>query len=419
MNSGRTLVLVLLIVMLGCSEGANPEATESDPNTPIASATVDFEATTTPRVASPTASPTLIAPTSTPTETPPPATAESTFSYFASPEYGIQAFLWWRPDIAQRDLALVQGLEFGWVKQSFAWRDIETLEKGKYDWWRPDNIVQAVEEAGLQLLVRIDRQPFWSQAPGSPIMENSPPADYQDFSDFCSVLAERYKGRIAAYQVWNEPNLSREWGEEPPNPEEYTSLLRGCYQAIKAADPQAIVVSAGLAPTGTGLPLAMPDTDYLRGLYEAGASEFFDVLGVNAPGYKASPETAPEEGENNPEYGGGRWFVFRHVEDLRTIMEEEGDGHKQVAILEMGWTTDSVNPTYAWHAVSEEQQADYLVRAYRYARENWNPWIGLMVTIYIADYDWTPEVNEQWWWSITLPDGSLRPAYKALQAMEK
>lgn len=39
--------------------------------------------------------------------------------------------------------------------------------------------------------------------------------------------------------------------------------------------------------------------------------------------------------------------------------------------------------------------------------------------VYIADPDWTAEDNEQWWWAITYPDGSKRPAYKALQDMEK
>jgi hypothetical protein len=340
-------------------------------------------------------------------------------SLFASPDYGVQAFLWWRPEIAQRDLDLVQELEFDWVKQAFAWRDIETLEKGKYDWWRPDYIVNAAEEAGVKLLVRFDRQPFWSQEPGTQPMENTPPADLNDFGDFCGAMAERFKGRIPAYQVWNEPNLSREWGDQPPDPADYTELLKVCYQAIKAADPEAVVISAGLAPTGTGLPAAMPDIDFLQGMYDAGAAEYFDILGLNAPGYKAPPEAAPEEGESNPAYGSGRWFVFRHVEDMRAIMEANEDVDKRVAILELGWTTDEVNPDYAWHAVSEEEQADYLVRAYQYAAENWQPWISLMVTIYIADYDWTPEANEQWWWSITLPDGSTRPAFQALQEMEK
>jgi len=75
-------------------------------------------------------------------------------------------------------------------------------------------------------------------------------------------------------------------------------------------------------------------------------------------------------------------------------MVANGDGRKQVAVLELGWTTDKVNPDYAWHAVDEATQADYLVRAYQYAAEHWRPWMGLMTTIYIADWEWTPE-NEQ------------------------
>jgi hypothetical protein len=375
-----------------------------------------------PSLSPPTASATSNESAATPEAEPataPGTSQETTDGPFSSPEYGVQAFLWWDPKVARRDVALVQEMDFAWVKQSFAWRDIEALEKGKYDWWRADKLVKRVEKAGLNLVVRLDRQPFWSQEVDWPPLENAPPADLADFGDYCGAVAERYKGRIAAYQVWNEPNLSREWGDEVPDPAEYTQLLKVCYQAIKAAAPEAIVISAGLAPTGTGLPAALPDTEFLQGMYDAGAAEYFDVLGTNAPGYKAPPEVSPEEGESNPDYGGGRWFVFRHVEDLREIMVANGDAAKQVAILEMGWTTDTLNPSYAWHAVSEEEQADYLVRAYEYAAENWSPWIGLMVTIYIADHDWTAEENEQWWWAITLPDGTPRPAFHALRDMEK
>ncbi|MCB0027893.1 MAG: cellulase family glycosylhydrolase [Anaerolineales bacterium] len=339
-------------------------------------------------------------------------------TYFASPEYGVQTFLWWRPDIAQRDLALVDEMGFGWVKQHFAWRDIETIEKGSYDWWRPDIIVGLAEDAGLKLLIRLDRQPFWTQPEGMAPQENRPPDNLADFGDFCGAVAGRYKGRIAAYQVWNEPNLRREWGEEPPDPAGYTALLQVCYEAIKLADPDAIVISAGLAPTGNQLPDALPAPEFLQGMYDAGAADYFDVLGVNAPGYKAPPELSPDEAAVSQEYGAGRWFAFRHVEDQRRIMVANGDGAKQIAVLEMGWTLDQVNPSYAWHAVSEQEQADYLVRAYEYAREHWTPWIGLMTTIYIADYDWT-EADEQWWWSITLPDGSPRLAFTALSEMEK
>ncbi len=359
------------------------------------------------------------APTPTPYPTPQLMGEAPVDQLFASPDYGVHTFMWWKPERVEFDLALVDNMGFNWVKQKFSWREIESIEKGSYDWYRPDRIVDKAEAAGLNLVVRLDRQPFWSEPADNAFKDNQPPADLQDFADFCGTVAERYAGRIQAYQVWNEPNLSREWGEQPPNPAEYTELLKVCYEAIKAADPDAIVISAGLAPTGTDSAEAMPDTTFLQGMYDAGAAEYFDVLGLNAPGFKAPPEMSPDETAANPEYGGGRWAAFRHVEDMRDLMVRNGDDHKQVAILEMGWTLDQVNPAYQWFAVDEETQADYLVRAYQYAKENWQPWIGLMTTVYISDYNWTPEEHEQWWWAIVLPDGTPRMAYHALAEMEK
>ena len=336
---------------------------------------------------------------------------------FPSPDYGVHAFLWWKPDTALRDLNLINEMGFTWVKQKFPWRDIEGIEKGQFDWYRTDYIVDEVEKAGLKLVVRLDRQPFWSEPLDNQWQDNGPPGDPADFGDFCGAVAARYRGRIGAYQVWNEPNLNREWGMQPPDPAAYTELLKACYTAIKTADPEAIVISAGLAPTGTNSLEAMPDDKFLQGMYDAGAADYFDVLGVNAPGYKAPPELDPADALDK-KYGGGRWFAFRHVEDIRALMVANGDGHKQVAILEMGWTLDEVNAEYAWHAVDEATQAKYLVGAYQYAAEHWQPWMGLMVTIYIADWEWSPD-DEQWWWAIVLPDGTPRAAYEALKEMEK
>lgn len=412
------LVIILLVLGVACrgDTPANRESTEP-PATAQPTATT-MEVTPSPSTAE-TPSP---APMPSPSPSPSPTLAPTVTNPvsnpgrpFDSPEYGVQAFMWWRPEVARRDLQLIDEMGFGWVKQGFAWRDIETNGKGLYDWWKPDVVVQQAQGAGLKVLARLDRQPFWSQADPNPPLENAPPADMQDFADFCGAMALRYKGRIAAYQVWNEPNLSREWGNRAPDPQAYTRLLKGCYEAIKSADPQAIVISAGLAPTGATPPVAMPDTEFLQKMYEAGAADYFDVLGVNAPGYAAPPEISPAEAEQ--QYG-HRSFAFRRVEDMRDVMVANGDRDKQVAIVEMGWTLDEVNPDYAWFAVDEETQADYLVRAYQFAREEWQPWIGLMTTIYVADYDWTEE-NEQWWWSIVLPDGTPREAYHALKEMEK
>ncbi len=342
---------------------------------------------------------------------------------FESPEYGIQVFTWWKLDVGARDMDLVRDMGFGWVKQIFAWRDIEQIEKGHYDWYRPDLIVDAVHGRNLKLLVRLDHQPFWAQEDGgAEPLPSAPPKNYQDFGDFCHAVAERYKGRIAAYQVWNEPNLSREWGNKPPNPAEYVQLLAACYVGVKSADPNAMVISAGLAPTGTDDDTAMPDDKFVRGMYEAGGARYFDALGVHAAGYMNPPERSPDDTEADPALA-VRWITFRHVEDIRQIMVENGDDDKQIAILEMGWTTDT-NPahtSYNWYAVTEQQQAEYLVGAYQWAKEHWQPWIGLMTTIYMADPDWTPD-NEQYWFAVNRPSFPIpdfRPAYLALKNMEK
>lgn len=141
---------------------------------------------------------------------------EAVQQLFPSPDYGVHAFMWWRPDTIARDLELVNELGFNWVKQKFPWREIEGIEKGQYDWYRPDRIVDEAEEAGINLLVRLDTQPFWSEPQDNLWHENQPPDDYQDFADFCGAVAGRYPGRIGAYQVWNEPNLGREWGKDRP-----------------------------------------------------------------------------------------------------------------------------------------------------------------------------------------------------------
>jgi hypothetical protein len=106
---------------------------------------------------------------------------------------------------------------------------------------------------------------------------------------------------------------------------------------------------------------------------------------------------------------------------MRAIMEKHGDADRRVAILEFGWTTDTIHPEYSWHAVTKEQQADYMVRAYQWAEENWQPWIGVMSLIYIADSGWTQE-REEYWWAITYPQyptPKLKPAYHALSEMPK
>jgi hypothetical protein len=349
-----------------------------------------------------------------PAQEAPPAPPDPSYFRTASPEYGVSTFLWDRPE-ARAVLEQAHGAGFGWQKSLIKWRDIEGAGKGQLDWGRADEIVRDTEKADLNLLVRVDFQPAWARADG---VNNGPPDNLQDYADFIGRLAWRYnkdsrKGRVHAIQVWNEPNLSREWGGQmitQQSAAQYVQLLCAAYRAAKQSDPYVTVVTAGLSPTGTADGTAQPDEQYLQWMYDAGMRGCYDALGVHAPGFKAAPSVSPDEAAADPNLGGQRFFSFRHVEDLRAVMERNGDGDKQVWVLEFGWTSDSVNPAYAWHAVSEDQKAQYLVDAFRWAREHWAPWIGVMTAWTMANPAWTPQ-NEEYWWSITNPDGSPRPAF--------
>ncbi len=182
------------------------------------------------------------------TETQPPAVGSGNYlpASMNSPDFGGQAFLWWKPEIADRDLTLMKEANFKWVKQTFAWETIEGASKGVYDWSIADRVVTHVNEHQLKLLARVSSDPeevgFWA---------GSPPANGDNFADFVFALASRYNcqagsvGCIQAYQIWNEPNLAREWGNSPPDPAQYADFLRKAYAAIKRANPNAIVINAG------------------------------------------------------------------------------------------------------------------------------------------------------------------------------
>lgn len=397
-----------------------PSATAQPPTLTVTAAPTDTPAPTATPAPTDTPAPTATVPA--PTATPRPTRASA--PRMSSPDYGMQIFGWWRPEVADRDMGYVRNAGFTWIKQIFAWYDIEGAGKGHYDWSRSDRIVAQAQQYGLKLLVRVDTAPDWARGGLGPMR------DFNDFGDFLYAMASRYKGLVDAYQVWNEPNLSREWGDQPPDPAAYARLLKVAYTRIKQADPNALVVSAGLAPTTRDDAVAMPDEKFIRGMYAAGAKPYFDFLGVHGAGYKAPPEADPGDVARDPVLTNNdpspesmkRIYCFRHVEDLRRIMVEAGDADKQVVVLEFGWTTDTrPDSPYRWHAVSEEEQADYLVRAYQWAKEHWRPWIGLMSLIYVANPDWT-ENDEQYWWAITLPSWpvpKVRPAYERLKAMPK
>jgi hypothetical protein len=334
--------------------------------------------------------------------------------------YGIQAHAL---HDTERVMQAVNDLRMGWIKQQIRWEHVERGDNA-YNWGDPDRVSQEAQEAGLRVMFSVVAAPDWAR-PGKE--GDGPPDDYATFADFMGAMAARYAGKVQAYEIWNEQNLQREWEGAPLSAADYVTLLRGVYQAIKAADPDAIVVSGGMTPTGVndGV-VAIDDRVFLQQMYAAGLADACDAVGAHPYGF-ANPALAYYTGgdfDPNRSHDDHPSFFYRNtMQDYYDIMVGEGDAHKQVWATEYGWgTVDGMgvqpNEGYEFTAdIDQQQQAQYIADSYRWAAE-WEH----AGAAFLWNLNFWPEVgaeNEMAKFGIVRGDWSPRPAYTALKAVPK
>jgi len=317
----------------------------------------------------------------------------------------------------------VQDLGLSWVKQQVRWEQIEGTQD-HFGWSGLDAIVDAYLQAGFNVMFSVTAAPEWARG-GKP--GNGPPDDYRYLAEFASAMAAHFRGRVRAYEIWNEPNVQSEWEGATLSAADYVRLLAGAYQAIRAVDPGAAVISAAPAPTGIndGI-LAIDDRVFMQQMYDAGLKSYCDAVGAHPYGFANPPDVYYTGGDYDPSRGWDdhRCFFFRNtMEDYYQIMVAHGDGAKRVWATEFGWpTVDGMfvdpNPGQEYaRDVNEFLQANYTDRAYNWARD-WSH-AGVMV-LWNLNY-WTaagPE-SEMAKYSIVRGDWSPRPAYAALKGMAK
>lgn len=327
-----------------------------------------------------------------------------------------------------RALQLTRQAGFNWVKVQARWEDLEG-EPGNINWGFFDRVIGGAEAAGAKILLSVVTAPMWSRPPGSSHDVPGPPADPQTFANFVGAIAARYPGRVGGYEIWNEQNLAREWGGNGrQNAGEYVRMLQASYRAIKAADPAAAVVVGALTPAGNvnlgaGL-LAVDDVQYFAQMYDAGMKGFFDAVGAHPSGFNNAPDLNPLDGAvlgRAGSFRAHRSFYFRNFERYREIMVQRGDGGKQIWITEFGWASGpNPAPEYGYAVDNSEQdQANYLVRAFQIARER-----GYIGPMFIWNLNFAPgadggDVQGKRVFGILNSDWSPRPAYHALAAMPK
>ena len=136
----------------------------------------------------------------------------------------------------------VERAGIGWIRIDFIWAAVQP-QRGVYDWRLYDALVAAAEKRGLSILAIAGYTPQWA-TDGAEV--NGVPRDVADWTSFCTKAAQRYRGRIAVWEVWNEPNLTKFWAGT--RQQWWQQVLIPGADAIHAADPQAKVGGAGARP---------------------------------------------------------------------------------------------------------------------------------------------------------------------------
>jgi hypothetical protein len=351
----------------------------------------------------------------------PPADPTTGLRYGPHVGYGFN--IAWRGDeqaapFHQQTFDKVKEAGFSWIRIQVGWRDVEP-EPGQYTFAHVDRLVDLARANNIHVVASVLKAPHWVTGDGTDgIPENS-----GAFRVLMEQLARHFAGRIDAYEVWNEQNLAVETGGHV-DMGRYVNLLRDGYQGVKAGDPNAIVLFGGLTPTGVNDPaIAIDDVVYLREIYaynDGEVKQYYDVLGAHPGSMCNTPDQSWPANPGCP-YG---WndhnsHYFRRVQELRQVMVENGEAHKQLWLTEFGWSTTNAAPGYEYGQYnSEEAQAAYLVRAFEIARTEW-PWMGVMLLWNLNFAVVSPPTDEKAPWGVLYSDWSHRPSYEALKAMPK
>ncbi len=266
-----------------------------------------------------------------------------------------------------------------WIKVQLPWRDMQPNAAGEVSeyWQRTRLYLEDADRRGFNILLSIAKAPNWAR---STLEQDGPPDNPQLFADFLTQMLNDLGGAVDAVEIWNEPNLLREWrGSLPFNGAGYMQLFRPAYQAIRAYSPNITIVSAGLAPTGDSAG-SRDDRSYTREMYANGLASFSDIVfGAHPYGWANAPEATccgTQGFDDDPHF-----FFADNLRDYRQIMSD--NGHRvSMWITEFGWATwdgfPGDPPTGSeWMRFSNRwDQANYTIRAFEIGQND--PNIGVM-----------------------------------------
>ena len=282
------------------------------------------------------------------------------------------------------------------VRIDLGWQSLEPSRRRLNAWYLrlADRCVNLVRSKGMDVLATLLWTPDWANRGRG---EATPPSRAADFRWIARRTARHFRGRVLAWEIWNEPNDKHFWRGSARR---YARLLRAAYPAIKAGDPNATVVFAGLMHN---------DNRFLARAYAAGARGAFDVMATHP--YQGVGDAVPETADD-----GDDWWLLTHVPAVHELMARHGDGGKPIWFTEFGWSVHPNRPGLEpWQrGVTPEEQAAYLGRAVALVQLRY-PYVER--AFWYKDVARSGEDELQAGYGLLKADLSPRPAYTALKAL--
>jgi polysaccharide biosynthesis protein PslG len=323
---------------------------------------------------------------------PPAAAISGATAYgFSAPE------LLLNPSTQSSDLKAMKAVGATSVRVEANWYGMQPNGPSDNDWAPLDQVIAAIQAAGLTANLVIDGCPSWAAVSSAQGNSFAQPASPAQFAKFAGSVAARYGSKgVSSFEIWNEPNISQFWAPKP-DPAAYTADLVAAYAAIKAVDQSAVVLSGGLSPA-TDTSTSYDPRTFLSDMYADGAKGSFDGVGDHPYTYPLSPD------DNN---AGSAWSQMSQTSpSLRSIMTANGDSAKRI------WITEYGAPTSGSSSVGETAQSTDLVEAISQVKQL--SWIG---SFYI--YTWTDlsslAATDNGFGLLT-EDNTQKPAYAAVAA---
>ena len=327
--------------------------------------------------------------------------------------------------------AIRNQLGLDWVKVQVEWPLVEP-DPGVYQWFFYDGVVAEANRQGLNLMFSVVGAPAWTRSAGT---ENGPPDDFNLYANFLRELLNHYPNQVHAIEVWNEQNIDREWATaQGLSPVVYVDFLQRAYEAVKAVNPDIIVISGALAPSGVhDLVTSYDDFIYLDEALAAGMLNYADCVGVHHNGYNIGPDVAWDQAGSSPKAATatfrGPFDNPHHSWSFKTTVETYAqkvqalDPNKKLCVTEFGWGSSEGYDSYpeGFGFVNDnslEEQAQYIVQAYQQMQASGTVWLAFQFNFDFGNKG-NGSTDDPVPYSIVDVNGVPRPAFGAIAAMEK